>query len=98
MEVKNVQATSKKCVSFNNIYNYILTCNFIQWNNNWSWKNKESPYSDKIDMDKTLKTPKNPSTAHKFFYSIRDEIIKTVYANDFPENINFDKAIMSLNE
>ena len=98
MEVKNVQATSKKCVSFNNIYNYILTCNFIQWNNNWSWKNKESPYSDKIDMDKTLKTPKNPSTAHKSFYSIRDEIIKTVYANDFPENINFDKAIMSLNE
>ena len=48
-------------------------------------------------MKKTLKTPSNADSATKNFYSIRDQIIKSVAENKFPDTINFDKVIKSLN-
>ena len=83
------------CASFNNYYNYLLPYNFIQWNNNWSWGANKG---DKKDMDEITRKPKNTNTASKLFYSIREQIVETVYSNNFPENFNFDKAINSLSE
>jgi len=47
-------------------------------------------------MSQTLKTPSNKNGAQKNFYNVRDQIIKTVYANKFPDTINFDSVIKSL--
>jgi len=47
-------------------------------------------------MSQTLKTPSNKNAAQKNFYTIRDKIIKAVYANTFPDNVNFDSVIKSL--
>ena len=48
-------------------------------------------------MNEILKTPTNPESAEKNFYSVRDQIIKTVEENKFPDTINFDKVIKGLN-
>ena len=81
------------CVSFNNKINYQLPYTFVKWENNWSWgaKNKEQN-----SMSQTLKTPGNTSSAQKNFYSVRDAIVKAVYANTMPDNINFDDVIKKL--
>ena len=44
----------------------------------------------------TIKTPSNTNSATKAFYSVRDDIIKVVYANTFPDDINFDTVIKNL--
>ena len=81
------------CASFNNRINYVLPYTFAKWENNWSWSAKKS---EQKDTNQTLKKPSNANSASKNFYSIRDQIIKTVKDNKFPDNINFDKAISSL--
>jgi len=48
-------------------------------------------------MKETLKTPSDTESATKNFYSIRDKIIKSVAENKFPDDVNFDKVIKSLN-
>ena len=48
-------------------------------------------------MNQTLNKPKNVDSVEKNFYSIRNKIIKEVYSNKFPDDINFDKAIDFLN-
>ena len=82
------------CVSFNNKINYQLPYTFVKWENNWSWgaTNKEQN-----SMNQKLNTPSNKNSAQKNFYSVRDQIIKAVYENTFPDKINFDKAIQALN-
>ena len=47
-------------------------------------------------MSQTLKTPGNTSSAQKNFYSVRDAIVKAVYANTMPDNLNFDDVIKKL--
>ena len=81
------------CASFNNNINYKLPYTFTKWSNNWSWGAKKS---DIEDTDKTVQKPTNIDSVIKDFYKIRDQIIASVYANKFPDNINFDKAIKSL--
>ena len=44
-------------------------------------------------MDQQLNTHSNKDSAQKNFYSVRNKIINAVYANTFPDSINFDKAI-----
>ena len=81
------------CVSFNNNINYQLPYTFKKWENNWSWGAKSK---EQNGMSQTIKTPSNTNSAQKLFYSIRDSIIKAVYANTFPDTINFDNAIKNL--
>ena len=83
------------CVSFNNKINYQLPYTFAKWENMWSWG---ATSKEQNSMSQTLKTPKNINSAQKSFYSIRDQIIKAVMGNTFPDNINFDSAIKSLQE
>ena len=82
-------------VGFTNNVNYELHYSFAKWSNNWSW---DSRNDDEFDMDLVLKEPKYTSSSKKKFYSVRDQIIKSVYANTFPDDVNFDKAIKSLTE
>ena len=81
------------CVSFKNKINYQLPYTFSKWENMWSWG---ATKNEQHSMDQDLKTPSNTNNAEKTFYSVRDSIIKAVYANTFPDNINFDNAIKSL--
>ena len=81
------------CVSFNNKINYQLPYTFSKWENMWSWgaTNKEQN-----SMSQTLKTPSNTNAAQKNFYTVRDDIVKAVYANTFPDTISFDEVIKKL--
>ena len=82
-------------VGFSNNMNYDLPYSFVKWNNNWSWgSNKE----DIFNLVVSTKEPRDKNSAKKNFNSVRDQIIKAVYANTFPENINFDKVIKGLTE
>ena len=81
------------CVSFNNKINYQLPYTFKKWENMWSWG---ATSKEQNSMSQTLKKPGNTDTAQKSFYSVRDQIIKAVYANTFPDNINFDAVIKNL--
>ena len=81
------------CASFNNRINYKLPYTFAKWSNNWSWNAKKS---EQDSFDQTLLHPSDTDSASKSFYAVRDQIIKAVQANKFPDDINFDKAIKSL--
>ena len=90
---KNCTGIFSNCVSFKNRINYQLPYTFSKWENMWSWgatKNEQN------NMNQPLNTPSNTDTAQKAFYSVRDSIVKAVYANTFPDDINFDNAIKSL--
>ena len=91
---KKYKGYFSNCASFNNKINYQLPYVFEKWSNNWSWGASEL---DQNDMEETLKTPSKISSAQKQFYTVRDQIIKIVYENKFPDDINFDKSIMNLN-
>ena len=91
---ENCSGYFTNCVSFKNKINYQLPYTFAKWSNNWSW----SPSNvDQRNMKETLKTPSDTESATKNFYSIRDKIIKSVAENKFPDDVNFDKVIKSLN-
>ena len=83
------------CVSFKNGINYQLPYIFEKWSNNWSWG---AIQTEKIDIKETVKQPGNIISSEKSFTSIKNMIIKRVYDNEFPDNINFDGSIMSLKE
>ena len=83
------------CVSFNNKVNYRLTYTFSRWINNWSWGSNNK---DQLNGDVKTKEPNNPFSAQRSSYSVRDQIIKSVSANMFPDGINFDRTIASLRE
>ena len=52
----------------------------------------------KAQSELTFKKPNNDNSAQKIFYSVRDQIIKTISSNTFNDNFNFDIAIKNLNE
>ena len=83
------------CVSFNNNINYELPYTFEKQENNWSWGAKSK---EQKNMNQTIQKPNNINKAQNSFYSIRDQIIKAVYANNFPDKINFDNAIKNLGD
>ena len=82
------------CVSFNNRINYQLPYTFVKWENMWSWGAKKD---EQAKMSQTLKTPSNTNAQQKNFYNIRDQIVKAVYENTFPDQINFDNVIKNIN-
>ena len=73
--------------------NYDLPYSFVSWTNNWSWGAQEK---DNFDSEMEMKKPTDDSSERKKFLSVKDQIIKAVYANTFPDKVNFDKAIKSL--
>ena len=81
------------CVSFNNKINYQLPYIFEKWDNNWSWG---ATQVEQKDMDQLLKNPSKINSAQNNFYNVKNQIIKAVYANYFPDRIDFDNSIMSL--
>ena len=83
------------CVSFNNNINYRLTYTFSRWLNNWSWGSNNK---DQLNGNVQTKEPNNIFSAQRSIYSVRDQIIRSVSANMFPDGINFDKVIASLRE
>ena len=68
---------------------------FSRWGNNWSWGSKNK---DQLNEDIVTKMPINTNRAQRSVYSVRDQIIKAVTANMFPDGINFDRTISSLRE
>ena len=80
------------CVSFNNNINYKLAFTFSKWADNWSWGSKTK---DQLNKE-TTKKPSNTNTAQRSFYTVRDQIIRAVSANMFPDGINFDNTITRL--
>ena len=86
----------KNCVSFNNGINYRLPYyTFSKWSNNWSWNSKNG---NQISGDAIVENPRNRNSIERSFYSIRDQIIKAVTANMFPDGVNFDKTIGNLED
>ena len=84
------------CVSFNNGVNYKFPYyRLSKWSNNWSWS---SINKNQLNGDVELKKPANTNSAQRQFYTVRDQIIKAVGANMFPDGVNFDKVINSLRE
>ena len=84
------------CVSFNNGINYKFPYYTLsKWSNNWSWNSRNQ---EQLNNDPELKKPRNKNSAHRAFYSIRDQIENAVFANLFPDNINFDLAIKNLRD
>ena len=80
------------CVSFNNIINYRLLFTFSRWSENWSWGSRDKDVLNKV----TTQKPSNTNTVQRSIYTVRDQIIRAVYANMFPDNINFDSVITRL--
>ena len=87
-------ADIRNCVSFNNGINYKLPYTFSKWENNWSWGSFNKDKLDKV----IVKKPSNTNTAEKLIYSVRDQIVKAVSSNMFPDGVNFDSAINRLSE
>ena len=83
------------CVSFNNNINYRLTYTFSRWSNNWSWASRNK---DQLGGNVETKEPSNGASVQRSIYSVRDQIIRSVSANMFPDGINFDRVIISLRE
>ena len=83
------------CVSFNNNINYRLTYTLSKWNNNWSWG---SLNKDQLNGNVLTKKPSNINTSERSLYTVRDQIVRAVSANIFPDGVNFDRAISSLRE
>jgi hypothetical protein len=53
---------------------------------------------NQFNGDAKLKKPANTNSAQRQFYTVRDQIIRAVGSNMFPDNVNFDKVISSLKE
>ena len=81
------------CVGFGNGINFRLPYKFSKWSNNWSWGAKSG---DQLNSDVSTEKPKNVNTHRNSFYTVRDQIVKAVTANMFPDGINFDRVISLL--
>ena len=83
------------CVSFNNNINYRLPFTFSKWSDNWSWGSINNDIFN--DNEITAKKPSNTNSAERLIFNVKDQIIKAVFANTFPnDNVNFDSIISSL--
>ena len=84
------------CVSFNNAINYKLPYYILsKWSNNWSWNSR---YAENLNGNPSLLKPRNVNAAQRNFYSVRNQITNAVFANMFPDNVNFDKVISTLQQ
>ena len=81
------------CVAFNNFLNYRLPYTLSKWSNNWSWN---SINGDVVNGDLALRKPTNVNGAQRQFYNVRNQITNAVFANMFPDDVNFDRAIRQL--
>ena len=83
------------CVSYNKYINYKLPFYTLsRWPNNWSWN---SMIKDEINGNPILKKPSNSNNAQRQFISVRNQIRNAVFANIFPDGVNFDTVIQKLN-
>ena len=80
------------CASFNNDINYRLPYTFSKWIDNWSWNSRNKDQLNQV----TPTLPSNALLIQRVFYSVCDQITQAVYANMFPDGINFDSAISRL--
>ena len=92
---RNFTGLITNSVGFSNDINYELPYSFVKWSNNWSW---DSNKDNILDSDVDTKSPRDSKSTKKNFYSVRDQIIKAVSGNTFPDNINFDKVIKGLSQ
>ena len=84
------------CVSFNNAINYKLPYYILsKWSNNWSWNSR---YTENLNGNPSLLKPRNINAAQRNFYSVRNQITNAVFANMFPDNVNFDNVISTLQQ
>ena len=81
------------CVAFNNNINYRLPYTLSKWSDNWSWN---SMYIEEVNGNASLRKPENTIGAQRQFYNIRNQITNSVFANMFPDGVNFDRAIRQL--
>jgi len=81
-------ASMSSCAAFNNYINYRLPYIFSSFEDNWSWLSKDSDQLNNVYAQK----PSNSNTLNHLFYSIRDNIVKAISQNMFPDNINFVKS------
>ena len=83
------------CASFNNNINYRLPFTFSKWSDNWSWGSRNNDIFNNNEI--TTKKPSNTNSVERLIYSVRDQIIKSVFADMFPnDSVNFDTIINSL--
>ena len=83
------------CVAFNNGINYKFPeYTLSKWTNNWSWSSKKKEI---LRDDASLNKPANVNAAQRQFINVRNQITNAVFANMFPDGVNFDRAIRSLN-
>ncbi len=84
------------CVAFNNKINYKFeNYTLSKWSNNWSWNSKTK---EQLRDNAKLNKPANVNAAQRQFINIRNQITNAVFANMFPDGVNFDRAIRSLSE
>ena len=84
------------CVSFNNAINYKLPYyTFSKWSNNWSWNSR---YAENLNGNPSLLKPRNVNAAQRNFYNVRNQITNAAFANMFPDNVNFDNVISTLQQ
>ena len=84
------------CVAFNNRINYKFeNYTLSKWSNNWSW-NSRTP--EQLRDNAKLNKPTNVNAAQRQFINVRNQITNAVFANMFPDGVNFDRAIRSLIE
>lgn len=81
------------CVSFGNDINYQLPYTFDKFENNYGWGARKNSFKTEAEIE----TPRNTAQIEAQIYSVRDKIIESVYANTFPDSINFDEIIDNLN-
>jgi hypothetical protein len=81
------------CVSFNNNINYRIPYTLSRWSNNWSWN---SMNAEEVNGNASLKRPANTNAAQRQFYAVRNQITNAVFANMFPDDVNFDRTIRQL--
>ena len=84
------------CVSFNNGINYKFPYYTLsRWSNNWSWNSRNK---EQLNNNASLKAPRNLNAAENNFYNIRNQITNAVFANMFPDGVNFDRVISTLRQ
>ena len=82
------------CVAFSNYINYKLPYTFSKWENNWSWLSKESDQLNKV----ATQDPRDSDKLYNIYYSTRNNIVKAISQNMFPDKINFDELLKYLKE
>ena len=53
-------------------------------------------YIEEVNGNASLRKPENTIGAQRQFYNIRNQITNSVFANMFPDGVNFDRAIRQL--